>query len=126
MEGINERIQEIINVLEVRKSHFAAVLNVSPSFITQVCAGRCSVSDRTISDICRIFHVSEHWLRTGEGEMFAARSLDQELAALAEALMQESSESFRKRFIAALLQLPQEFWPELEKFVEALRKGGTP
>ena len=58
--------------------------------------------------------------------MFAARSLDQELVALAEALMQESSESFRKRFIAALLQLPQEFWPELEKFVEALRKGGTP
>ncbi len=29
-------------------------------------------SERTISDICREFGVNESWLRTGEGEMFAA------------------------------------------------------
>lgn len=32
--------------------------------------GERAPSDRTIMDICREFNVNEHWLRTGEGEMY--------------------------------------------------------
>ena len=33
-------------------------------------SGKATPSDRTVLSICREFGVNEHWLRTGEGEMF--------------------------------------------------------
>lgn len=33
-------------------------------------SGKNNPSEQTILSICREFSVNEHWLRTGEGEMF--------------------------------------------------------
>lgn len=85
-----------------------------------MCSGASRPSDRTIADICRVFNVSEAWLRDGEGEMFVERTMNQELAMMVNELMTESDESYRKRFVAALLELPPEFWPELKRFLEKL------
>lgn len=67
---MNERIQAIINAKGIKKTEFAQKLNVSQAYISQLCSGTKTPSDRTIADICREFNVSEAWLRTGEGEMF--------------------------------------------------------
>ena len=126
MEDIANRVIALRKKLGLSQEEFAAKMHLGRGVVMNVEYQKVAVKDNFILNVCDTFHVSEPWLRTGEGEMFAARSLDQELAALAEALMKESDESFRKRFIAALLQLPPEFWPELERFVESLRMGGTP
>lgn len=55
----------------LNQEQFAKRLGLSRSFVNQVETGKKNISDRTISDICREFHVNEIWLRTGEGEMFA-------------------------------------------------------
>lgn len=102
------------------KTKFAEQLNVSTAFVSQICTGVRDPSDRTISDICRVFSVSEAWLRDGIGEMFVSRTMNQELAMMANSLMSESDDSFRKRFIAALLEIPPELWPHVEQFISKL------
>lgn len=120
METINERIAYLIKDLGIKRSTFAERLHVSGAFITGLCSGIRNPSDRTISDICRIFGVSLAWLQYGEGEMYVRRSANEELTMLLTDLMSETDESFRKRFISAMLDLPPEFWPEFEKFLKKI------
>lgn len=120
METLGDRVAFLIKTLGITKSKFAEQINVSQPFISVVCSGSKIPSDRTISDICRVFSVSEAWLRDGIGEMFVSRTMNQELAMMANSLMSESDDSFRKRFIAALLEIPPELWPHVEQFMSKL------
>ena len=52
---------DVADRLHIRQTHVSAMEN-----------GTKNITDRTISDICREFSISEEWLRTGSGEMFAA------------------------------------------------------
>lgn len=120
MQTIGDRISLVIKRSGLTKTKFAEQLHLSQQFISSLCSGAKQPSDRTIADICREFNVSEVWLRDGSGEMFVTRTMNQELAVMVNELMTESDESYRKRFVAALLELPPEFWPELERFLKKL------
>lgn len=109
----------------ISRSTFADRLHISRPFASELCSGAKQPSDRTISDICRVFGVSEAWLRDGVGEMYVRRSANEELAILVNDLMSDADESFRKRFVAALLELPPEFWPDFEAFLKKLQKEST-
>ena len=122
MDTINERIAYLIKDLGCTKSDFAEKLCVTPSFISAVCSGKKQPSERTILDICRIFNVSAAWLQDGVGEMYVKRSMNEELSILVNELMSNCDESFRKRFVATLLELPPELWSTFEKFVKDLAK----
>lgn len=66
-------IERIIKIREEKKlsqEKFAEKLGLSRNFINQVENGKKNISDRTISDICRLFNVNEEWLRTGNGEQY--------------------------------------------------------
>ena len=75
-----DRIAMVIEDSGLTKTKFAEKIGISPAFLSQMCSGVRSPSDRTISDICSKFHIDENWLRTGEGDMKAAVDDDQELA----------------------------------------------
>lgn len=120
MEDINNRIDLLIKDLGITKTRFAESLHVSSQFISSLCSGAKQPSERTISDICREFNVSLDWLQNGEGEMYVQRSANEELGLMVASLMAEADESFRKRFVSAMLELPPEFWPELEKFIKKI------
>lgn len=120
MDDINNRIDLLIKDLGITKTRFAESLHVSSQFISSLCSGAKQPSERTISDICREFNVSLDWLQNGSGEMYVQRSANEELGILAASLMAEADESFRKRFVTAMLELPPEFWPELEKFIKKI------
>lgn len=69
MSTINERIAQVVESSGLTKTAFAAEINISQPYLSQLCfASGKNPSDRTISDICRIFDVDEIWLRTGEQE----------------------------------------------------------
>lgn len=77
METISQRIIKIVNALGGNKSEFARRINLTPAYISKLDKKPDMIpSDRTITDICREFNVSEHWLRTGEGDMFIQLSED--------------------------------------------------
>lgn len=66
---MNARIKEVRQLSGLTQAQFADRLNISRNYIALMEIGDRVPSDRTIADICREFGISEHWLRTGEGEM---------------------------------------------------------
>lgn len=74
MGTINNRIRNVRTEKKLTQKEFAKKLNVSENFIWMIEKGDRVPSDRTISDICRIFSVDEVWLRTGVGEPFAPKT----------------------------------------------------
>ena len=70
---MNIRIAQIIVALGIKRTEFAKKIGISSPFVSELCSGAKKASDRTITDICREFNVSETWLRTGEGEMFVKK-----------------------------------------------------
>ena len=117
---MNNRIKTLISALEIKKVDFAKRLNISQSFVSDKCSGKSKPSDRTIIDICRKFNVSEKWLRSGEGEMFAKRNRDDEIDAFINKALQDKPESFKLRLISALSRLSESDWEVLERFAADL------
>ena len=76
---MNERISAVRKSAGLTQEEFAAAIGLSKNFIWMIEKGDRTPSDRTIADICREFGISEHWLRTGEGEMQIQVSEDDEL-----------------------------------------------
>lgn len=66
---MHKRIAAILQARGLKQAEFAKKLGISAAFASELCSGAKSPSDRTISDICREFRVSETWLRTGDGAM---------------------------------------------------------
>lgn len=67
---MNERIRKVREALNISQNEFAESLNLKRNSISLIEVGKRNPSDRTISDICRKFNVSEKWLREGDGDMF--------------------------------------------------------
>ena len=68
---MNERIKYLRkDILKMSQKDFAENLNLSENFVWMVEKGSRIPSDRTISDICRIFNVNPEWLRNGTEPMF--------------------------------------------------------
>lgn len=67
--SLGERVKKVRKARDLTQQQFAERLGMKRNSIAQVEGGR-STSDQTVFAICREFKVDEHWLRTGEGEMF--------------------------------------------------------
>ena len=110
MAEINDRIAAVLKHSGLTQEKFAERLNVSRSFIAVLCT----------SDICRVYGVSELWLREGQGETFVPRTLRQEILDLARSLSEAPPGDLRRDFLLALADLPPEFWPKLADFMEEI------
>lgn len=122
---MKDRINYLIQHLNISKTAFAGRLNVSQAFVSQICSGVREPSDRTIADICREFACNEVWLRTGEGEPFQERSREEEIMRFAVQTVKGSNE-FRKAMAAMLSKMTPEDWENLERlynmFTEEYKK----
>lgn len=119
MSTIGDRIAEIIESQKIKKVQFAARINVDQSYISQLTSGKKVPSDRTIADICREFSVSEEWLRTGRGEMFAEKTESEELSEFFGDLLKDEPD-FRHRLISALSRLTLDERETLENLARKL------
>jgi transcriptional regulator with XRE-family HTH domain len=111
---VNKRIKNLRKVLNLTQQEFADRLNIKRNTVATYEAGKSNPSDAAVVLICREFHVSETWLRTGEGEMFQQRTRDDELAAFMDELLAEESSDFRRRLVTALSRLSPQQWDALE------------
>ena len=116
---MKNRINFLIQKLEITKTKFAEEINVSPAFVSQMCSGVRKPSDRTISDICEKFDCNEVWLRTGEGEPFQQHTRQEEIMRFA-VQTNKSDDEFRKAFVAMLAKLDPEDWQALNKIADKL------
>lgn len=117
---MGDRIKQIRLAAGLTQQQFSERIGLSRNYIALIETGSREPSDRTISDICREFGVSQSWLQTGEGEMFLPRSKNEELALMVADLMAETDDSFRKRFVSAFLSFPPDKLAVLEEFIDSL------
>ena len=78
---MNKRIRELRKSLDMTQTDFAQAIGLTQNTITLIETGKRNISDFSVRNICREFHVKEEWLRFGTGEMFET-SLQSELDAL--------------------------------------------
>ena len=67
---IRERLKQVRQALELTQQKFAERIAISTSYLAAMETGDKQLNERTIRLISMEFNVSEHWLRTGDGEMY--------------------------------------------------------
>lgn len=117
MTTIGEQIRDARKALSLTQKEFSAALGMSENYIWQIEKGQREPSDRTISDICRIFAIREEWLRTGRGEMQPPMTKEEEIAQLVNGAINGSSE-FKRAVIKMICSRTDS---ELEALEAALR-----
>ena len=116
---MGERVKELRKVLGLSGEKFGEKIGVTRSAISDIERGRNGLSDSNILAICREFNVNEEWLRTGSGEMFKDMTLDEEIISFIGDIQWDVSNTFKKRFVAAIAKLNTEEWAVLEKIITA-------
>ena len=98
------------------QSEFARRIGLSQAAFSSIEIGTRSVQERYIISICAEFHVSEQWLRTGEGDMYADPA-DQLVRQLAD---QYHLSGVYLHVVRAFLTIPPEFRGEILTLARAL------
>lgn len=117
---MNHRIKELRKALSLTQQEFADRIGMKRNTIANYEIDRNEPSNSVITLICREFNVSEHWLRTGEGEMFIQMTRDEEIAAFMGDVLAGESDNFRRRFIAMLSKLNGDQWELLEQMINGM------
>lgn len=120
MEAINERVIHIINSLGVTRREFANKLHVTPSAVTKFCKGEIALSDRTIADICRVFGISEAWLREGRGEMFAPLGRKERLAKTFGQFLGQNPDEVQTALFEIVCNFDDSDWEKVAKYAESI------
>jgi transcriptional regulator with XRE-family HTH domain len=68
---INQRVVKIRKKMGCTQKKFAEPLKISNSFQGEIETNHRKVNERLMKMICLTYGVSETWLKTGQGEMFA-------------------------------------------------------
>lgn len=119
---INTRLRELRNKLGLSREDFAKRLGLkSRGKIENIELSRTKPDNAFIHLICREFNVNEHWLRTGEGEMFIELTRDEEISQFVGKVLSDESDTFKKRFISMLSALDESDWEVLEKMVALMQ-----
>lgn len=120
MSEVNTRIAAVIQASGLTKTAFSRKIGLSQPFVSQLANGDASPSDRTIADICREFNVNEHWLRTGEGEMFSTLSREEEITRFAMEVIRDPNSEFQRQLIATMARLEPAQWKLMEQMLDQL------
>lgn len=73
---IGSSIKIIRDKLGLSQEDFGKRIGITRSSVSLLESGKNKPSDQTVLLICKVFDVSEVWLRTGTGEMFATENND--------------------------------------------------
>lgn len=117
---MKDRLRKLRRTLDLTQAEFAGQIGTVQNAIASYETGRRNPSRSVIDNICKTFSVNEEWLRTGNGPMFVQRERSEEIAALVDEVLADESDSFRRRFIAALSHLSIEDWKAIENFAVSI------
>lgn len=118
---MHNRIKEIRNKLNLTQDKFAQKLGIAQNTLACYEMNRRKPSNAVILSICREFNVDEHWLRTGEGEMFNDLSKNEQVArAIGKAL--NTDDEFVLNTFLALAEMPESVWDDVKAFIDKIKK----
>lgn len=115
-----QRIKEVRTSLNLSMEKFGDKLGVSRAAISRIESGVNSITEQMRLAICRTYGVSEEWLRTGQGEMFA----DSDLFSLDEYAKQHGANDEEIEILKAYFQIDEESRKTfLDKFLNNIAKN---
>ena len=85
------RIKKVRTEAGLTQAQFAEKIGLSRNYVAMIEIGQRDPSDRTISDICRIYGIQEDWLRYGLDPMRAEKSEEEQIAELVGSALNGSS-----------------------------------
>lgn len=124
--GIDQRLKEFRKACGITQQGLADRLGLKQNTIASYEIGKLSPSDRTISDICREFRVSEVWLRTGEGEMFLRQTEAEQLAEITTRMELDQDDPFISMITSAVksyYRLSETEKAAISKLVDGMIEG---
>ena len=101
--SINQRVKAVRLALNLSQAKFAKSLSMSNGYIAGIELGHNNVNDRIVKLICFTYHVSENWLKTGEGEMFDEKP--DRLTELASSVFRELKPEYQEYILKQIDQL---------------------
>lgn len=122
---ISERIKMIRNHFKLSQSEFGERIGLSRGAVVNLEMNRLkNPGDQTLryNLICREFGINEEWLRTGKGPMLSAKTEEEEFAIWAARHLKIDSDSFKRRFVRAMMNLSDDDWKVLEKYINDMTK----
>lgn len=122
---ISERIKMIRNHFKLSQSEFGERIGLSRGAVVNLEMNRLkNPGDQTLryNLICREFGINEEWLRTGKGQMLSAKTEEEEFAIWAARHLKVNSDSFKRRFVRAMMNLSDDDWTVLEKYINDMTK----
>ena len=119
---MNKRIALVRKQSGLNQQDFADKIGLTKNYVSLMETGARSPSDRTISDICRIFDIQEDWLRHGLEPMRAAKTREEEIAELVGSALSGSSD-FKKAVIRMICSRTDEELKTLESALLAVYEG---
>ena len=99
-------LKELRKALGLTQSEFAEKIAMAQQGVSMAENGTRPLTDRQVVTICAVFGVDEHWLRTGEGDMFPPLPAeDDELIELMGMFASDDVDPERKRAIISYCRL---------------------
>ena len=115
---MNNRIKSVRKHFGMNQTEFGAEIGVTQGAITSYEKGTREPLNLSIQAICTRFNVDEHWLRTGEGEMFRPQTEREELHMLFGQFMAGDDDPdlqrFKEALFTVLLRTTKDEWRILE------------
>lgn len=122
---MKDRIKAVRKELALNQTDFGSRIGVKQGTVAAYENGSRIPLDSVIVSICREFGVSEHWLRTGQGEMFVRLSREEEITKFLMTVIRDPDSEFQRRFISVLAQLTPEQWQLMEQMAHQLLDEGS-
>lgn len=122
---MKDRIKAVRKELALNQTDFGSRIGVKQGTVAAYENGSRIPLDSVIVSICREFGISEHWLRTGEGEMFVRLSREEEITKFAMSIVRNPDSEFQRRFVSVLAQLTPEQWQLMEQMAHQLIDEGN-
>lgn len=124
MLTIGNRVRSIRKTLGLNQTQFAEKIGITQRTLSGIEKEAVNLTERNAKEICRVFHVNNAWLQTGEGEMFLEPSEDEQLAQFVGEILAGRPDDMRRQFLVALSQLDEDGWKGLVQFTRAIYKEG--
>ena len=119
---MNERIRDLRKSAGMTQAELARRIGLTQNFVAMIESGAREPGDRTIRDICQAFGVNEIWLRTGAGDMLAAKTREEEMTEAVGRLMATAPDSFKASQVSVMLRFDPDGpeWAVVERIYRSI------
>lgn len=121
--GLPTRLVALRRDKRLTQDEFSAGIGMTRSTYSSYEVGRTEPSSAVVDNICKTYGVRREWLETGEGEMYVAQSIDEQLAFFVADILGGTAPEFARRLIAEMARMPVSKWDALEDFALMLARA---